>query len=167
MKKEYYLKNIIAFNPRWAYLLALPFALFWAAVYYWLLGTNFHRSFLVLFSLACLASMYGLMRMLVVNLTLKFDTDCFYIIKENGQIRTCRKTDVLGFYSYSYAGINHQKSALRLEIHLVNGEKVYMDSIDPMDIHLLTQFLENLQRELNCEITKRGKFKKRYWYAVK
>ncbi|OCA79656.1 hypothetical protein BBH99_18140 [Chryseobacterium contaminans] len=167
MKKEFYLKNVIAFNPKYAYSLAIPCILFWTAIYYFFIGTNFKLSFMMIFGLLCFITIYFVMKLLSVNVTLGIDKDYLYI-KKNNKEEKYTKSDVVGFHTYNYDSVATQKkSALRLEIKLVNDKKIFLDSIEGIDMDILITLIKTLQHELNFEIVERNKFNNKYWYSIK
>lgn len=164
---EFYLKNVIPFNPLYAYLLAIPCILFWGAVYYYFLGLNFKLSFIIFFTLLCFITMYFAMKLISADIILKFDKNYLYIISENKQEKYF-KSDVIGFYSYNYnLNISQKKSALKLELLLVNDRKIFIDSIEGMDVSVLINIVKMLQSELNFEIIEKNKFNNRFWYSKK
>ncbi|MCT2561108.1 hypothetical protein [Chryseobacterium herbae] len=166
MKKEFYLKNVIPFNPLYAYLLAIPCVLFWSAVYYFFLGVNFKLSFMMIFALLCFITMYFAMKLISADITLKFDKDYLYIIKNKNKEEKYFKSDIKGFYSYNY-NTSQKKSALKLELQLTDDRKIFIDSIEGIDVSILINIIKTLQSELNFEIIEKNKFNNRFWYSTK
>ncbi|MCW3170556.1 hypothetical protein OMO38_18670, partial [Chryseobacterium sp. 09-1422] len=75
---------------------------------------------------------------------------------------------IIGFYSYNYnLNTPQKKSALKLELLLVNDRKIFIDSIEGMDVSVLINIVKILQSELNFEIIKKNKFNNRFWYSKK
>ncbi|SHF35274.1 hypothetical protein [Chryseobacterium sp. OV279] len=166
MKKEFYLKNVIPFNPMYAYLLAIPCILLWGGVYYYFLGVNFKLSFMMIFGLLCFITMYFAMKLISADITLKFDKDHLYIIRNNNKEEKYFKSDIKGFYSYNY-NTSQKRSALKLELQLNNDRKIFIDSIEGMDVSILINIVKTLQSELNFEIIEKNRFNNRFWYSTK
>lgn len=90
-----------------------------------------------------------------------------YIISKNKEEKYF-KSDIIGFYSYNYnLNTSQKKSALKLELRLVNDKKIFIDSIEGIDINLLINIIKTLQSEFHFEIIEKNKLNNGFWYSTK